>query len=330
MKRCIFLFYIFVLHLGSSQMKALKIVTTVNIAKLIYRRAQLEDLASIQQLYKTVNVEDRKKLLLFPESFQEAILINSLRKNRLFIAIDPCKPVTRQATNIVSILKIFVLGAYEAHANEDEETLNLAATEAEDEKMAILCKELRAVSWNRRPIISINQKGFYTYPYTFTYQPDREPLFKRDNRINFNHSDKQTYVYYGSAYTAPSCRGQGVSTQLERFALEEIKDEILVDIVNRRSKRLFYIYGVVRSGASSKGRIRVFSAFVQYIKSELMLPLDTHDPVKLRFFMFDTFKPDFITRGNRLIQRPDKEENAGYGCFIESSLEGAVYPEKQG
>ena len=102
-----------------------------------------------------------------------------------------------------------------------------------------------------------------------------------------------------------------------------------MDIVNRRSKRLFYIYGVVRSGATSKGRIRVFSAFVQYIKAELKLPLDIHDPVRLRFFMFDSFKPDFITQANRLIQCPDKEENAGYGCFIESSLDGALYPEEQ-
>lgn len=304
-----------------------------DLARYIYRRAAPADLLDIQKLLRQATEEDRHRLLLLPEPFRTEALSAAIEKGRIFIAIDPDKPVTRQHTKVVSMLKVFVMGRAgideDSDSESDDEELTEAQDEAEKEKIDILQNELRATGRPGRPKIQPSTAGIYTYPYTFTFQPDREPIFAAAPRIRYSLQPRQTYVYFGAAFTAPGYRGQGVSTQLERFALEEIKDDILEDIIERRSERLFYIYGVVEANAGSKGRIRVFSAFVQYIKSNLHLPIDNDRtrPVKLRFFRFNTFKPEFDVRRNKLVKRADQPENAGYGCFIECPLHGATYTE---
>lgn len=285
----------------------------VNAAGLVYRLATEEDLPGIQRLYRELNEDDESKLVVYPEPFQTQKLADSIDQKRIFIAVDP-KKRTRQSINVVSILKAFVV--------DDEE-----------ERLQILSEELRCIPSKGRHVIP-SIKGHQRIPFNYIYQFDEKPVLTEDARIRYQYGDKQTYIYFGSAYTCPNSRGKGISTELEKFALDALKKAALADIRKRKSNRLFYIYGIVAANVESKGRIRVFSEFVQYIKAALRIPAEINDDddaiVDFRFFMFHSVKPTFTIKHtsrypDKLVKLPDDEKNAGFGCIIDCPLPNATY-----
>lgn len=287
--------------------------TAVTAAGLTYRLATEDDLPGIQRLYRELNDDDESKLVVYPEPFRSQKLVEAIEQERIFIAVDP-KKRTRQSINVVSILKAFIV--------EDEE-----------ERQQILSEELRCISSKTHQAIP-SIKGLQRIPFNYIYQFDEKPVLTEDPKIRYQYGEKQTYIYFGSAYTCPDSRGKGISTELEKYALDSLKKEALADIRARRSNRLFYIYGIVAANVESKGRIRVFSEFIQYIKAALRIPAEIDDDdnaiVVFRFFMFHSIKPTFEVkytsrRTERLVKLPDNDENAGFGCLIDCPLPNATY-----
>lgn len=282
----------------------------ITAAGLTYRLASEDDLPGIQHLYNELTEDDTSKLLVYPEPFRSQKLAEDINKKRIFIAVNP-KMKTRRSLNVVSILKAFVV-------------------EEEEERLEILRDELRCIGHNVMPSV----KGIQRIRFNYIYRFDEKPILTKDTKIRYQYGEKQTYIYFGSAYTCPHSRGKGISTELEKYALEVLKKEALHDIRARHSNRLFYIYGIVAANVESKGRIRVFSEFVQYIKAALKIPAEMNEEddaiVVFRFFMFDSVKPTFTVKNTtrrtaKLIKLPDTEENAGFGCIIDCPLPNAVY-----
>lgn len=282
-----------------------------------YRLATADDLAKIQMLYRNLSEDDKHKLVVYPEPYRSEILAEAIEKKRIFIAIDPNRR-TRQSINIISILKAYVV-------------------DDRDELLQILQTELRCVS-SRAHKASNALKGFQRIVFEDIYQFDEKldlnPILTETTAIQYQYSKKQTYIYFGSAYTCPDSRGKYISTKLEKFALETLKSDVLKDIRTNKSERLFYIYGIVAANVESKSRISVFSQFALNIKAALKIPAETDDddnPVAvLRFFMYDSIKPTFEVRQvsrrtTRLEKLPDDEANVGYGCLIDCPLAGAQY-----
>lgn len=326
----IFFFFVVIATLPKFAISAARKVVKASPEDLVYRKATLTDLPSIQKLYNEASEDDRQKLLLLPEPFQTDKLTAAIEGNRIFIAIDPEAPETRRYTKVVGIIKVFVVGSpiAEGFMSDDDEVPSDDDRAAHKEKMSILTTELRAIPAQTRRMrapITPAIVGAYSYPYMLGYDQAINPVFKPDKRFKFSYNQNQTYIYVGSVFTAPRYRGQGIGTELERVALDELKDEVLADIIARKSKNLFCLYGVVMANANTKTHIRVFSAFSQSIKAALQIKIREEQPIFLRFFAFETYKPSPSVRRGRLSFGMDEEENKGYGCLIDCQLTGACY-----
>lgn len=303
----------------------------VNPAKLNYRKATLSDLDEINALFKNASAEDEEKLLILPEPFRTHALRDAIGKGRFFVALH--------LNTIVSVVKLFVMGTVPDDDADDSEIKK----EAEREESRILEDELRCRPGCRQYRIKMFDAGIYTCPYSLFLRQIAEPKFKSNSRLRFLSKPEQTYVYFGSAFTRFEYRENYINTFLERFGLDQIKYDILKDIVTRHSEQLFYVYGTIAGNvtvnannetATNTQHVRVFADFVQWIKLKLQIPanIDDEDLVQLRFFMFNTHKPAFVTqkvKGEYLLNRlADQEENAGFGIVIECPLPNARYPRK--
>ena len=289
----------------------------VNLDRIEFRRAVMDDLDAIRKLYTRAYKDCEPGLILLPEPFRTRAIKRSLRLGRLFIAInfdDDNKP------EVVSVVKIFVMGASQEGLTEEE---------AVNEESAILTEELRCRARNRQDQVHCCIKGSCTCPpFTFTYRPPSwDPQLQPNAQLKYASSPQQTYIYFGGAYTYPWLRKNGINSELERRALEAQVDDVMADVLLRRSKKLIYAYGVTEDNSATNTHIQAFCCFVQAVKAELDLPLNTkRNPLELGCFKFATFKPEYIMKqshkGRPLLNRlPDKQENAGYGCLIVCPLE---------
>lgn len=321
----------------------------IDPTKIVYRQATLNDLKAIELLQDEATIEDRKKLLILPDLQRRESLMQALNDGVVFVAVDPAKRTTRTSGNIISVLKVFVLGYVPGVAALSPAERYAAQDAAENKKQTTLFKELRCRKTHNirvRPAMAL--KCEYNLELDSLFAPREEPVLTDGPDLKYSYNEKQTYVYLGGSFTTPlhSYRGHFINSRLECFALRAIKKDILADIVNRQSEKLFYVYGIVEAG-SNRGRrfpyttqhIRTFSYCVQGIKGKLGLPVDMDDPIELNYFAFDTFKPAFfIDEDGQLNQKPDPslrdsdydeayEERKGFGVLIECPLYGAVYPD---
>ncbi|MBM3886571.1 GNAT family N-acetyltransferase [Candidatus Dependentiae bacterium] len=283
----------------------IQVVTAANNhispSKLAYERACIRDIHEILNFYDSDDFteDDEHKLVVFPQEVRRDFLSRSIRKGRIWVAKDK--------TKIVGFLKLYLV----------DDTAEI---------QAILRDELRCIGKTARHKVKSDMAGTYvTESFGAVYDFDKKPDFQR-SRIKYKYDSRQTYVYYGNAYTHPNYRSRGVNTALERYAFEAIKKDIADHIEQNKSKELFYLYGVVEDNKESFGRIRVFTEFVhRYFKLRLGLEKADDDeyfegPTSVRFYRFPAFKPSFEMQRGKLVQLPDDHPltlaGAGYGCLV--------------
>ncbi len=277
-------------------------VNAIDAMKLDYSQACNRDTADIIALYdsEAFSEDDKHKLVVFPKQVRSNILGKAIRQGRLWIAREKNKGP------IVSFLKMYLV--------EDQEELQ-----------GILRDEIRCVNTLEHKVTPDTVGYYTTASLGVVYKFDEKPEF-RSARIKFKWHPKQTYIYFGSTYTVEDYRGVGVSTALERFAMEQIKQSVIDDIKLNNSTQLFYIYGVVKDNENSLGRVRVFSEFShRYVKLKLRLvdpAIDDYfeQATTVRFYRYPAFKPVFQMVGKALVKLPDDAPEtlagSGYGCLV--------------
>jgi hypothetical protein len=302
------------------------VTKVVKMGKFAYRQAVANDLGAILAIYEELETpsddadieakraDDRGRIVILPMPFREDHLKDAIAKGRIFVATKPPEYRTRlTGEKIVSLLKMFIV-------------------EDEAERNTILREELR---WpGSHSTAGLYSSGYQQMLVNCVFNYGRPPKFVNVPDRVYRYSAKRTIIYFGGAYTIPAYRGLQVSTLLEQFALSRLRRPVLYSIEKRKATHLDYVYGVVIANSGSIGRIRCFSDFADNIQRTLKIPTRTDEKrrliVELESFTFNAFKPSFKAlvskRGRAILHKlDDHEDNAGFGCLLSASIEGAEF-----
>lgn len=276
-------------------------------------RATAVDIPQLMALYDNFDDEDRRKLVVFPIELREQVLRSSIEKGRVFVTKS-------DHGEILSFCKAFII--------DNGKDFN-----------DIIIGELRTNT------ASMNSSVFRdngTLSAVFKYSADvavPEPtLLPHASQLIFAPNDM--CVYFGGAFTMKEYRGAGVNTDLERYALKKIKEQIVNNVVEdgNRIRVVHYLYGVVEDNYHDRetrhmhfARFRTFTELTRNLSIALdcsAAPQDGRDGLAMlnyEFHAFRAYKPSFYMNGTSLCVLPDEhpatQAGAGYGCVISWRLE---------
>ncbi len=262
-------------------------ITSNIYSDVVYRLANKRDIPQLLELQKTIaqSTDDRGKLVVFPEHKRESILNETIARGRLFVATED--------RNIISFLKLYIID------NGSHELTEL------------LCDELRCCGEN---INDIELASFNK----FTSQTD-EPIFSpMHNSDSFDESiacfqvrQKQTFLYYGGAYTIPGKRGRRHGTLLLRNAFGMIRARVIENIKINSSNELVLTYGQVLENQNNTLMRREFVKEIPQIHNSLTTPAPRE--VLVYQYAYVACMPAF-TEEMRML--PDSDEREGRGNLI--------------
>ena len=118
-----------------------------------------------------------------------------------------------------------------------------------------------------------------------------------------NGTDSALYLYHGSAYTLPSHRNKGISTQLLTYAFDSITSKF------DNKTFLVLLYGQVLANRKNKAMIHVFADTIQKT-----LPYNSTNTIQLHHMSCTAYKPDFDTNGN--LQMVYDQLHEGRGSMV--------------
>ena len=159
-------------------------------------------------------------------------------------------------------------------------------------------------------------------------QPTHVGIFKADgNYFKFsikeipNHSLQDAFIYNGGDYTDPDYRRRGINKRLTDFALDSIKDEIPLDIV-----QLNMVYGLVNenagreTGADGDRTNSILKSFLPFAKSRTKIVYHYNDYIPnddfVSSYRYRAFMPTFDPNSPTCEPLPDEKAVEGYGCIL--------------
>lgn len=149
---------------------------------IVLRVATQDDCKEICDLFDEFTLDDRQKLVVFPQQVRFNILRQKIKQKRFFVATCQSK--------IIAFIKMFMLDGSELQDVFQNELCLLGGK---------LLKE-------KQSIINVNN----LYGKMLEQELSAFPKFP---------TETQCFVYYGGAYTVPCFRGQRINTALQRYAL---------------------------------------------------------------------------------------------------------------
>ncbi|MBU4269422.1 hypothetical protein KJ644_04065 [Candidatus Dependentiae bacterium] len=241
---------------------------------VIYRLANEQDAENILNIYDNFSKEDKNKLLVFPKrEIQKKVILKNIENKFLFVVIDT------DTQEIIAFLKLCILG--------ENEILEILKNE--------LCFSLES------NIVSVNIFKDKLNKYDF-----KNYLYadQKINNILKNSSKDCLYIYHGAAYTCPEYRGRGHSTNLLKFAFEDIKNNFLFKTT------IVLLYGQVIANLNNSYMISVFADCVSnYFESKI---------VNILHLQSIAYKPEFDEDGALKLYKDELHEGRGNMviCFL--------------
>jgi hypothetical protein len=297
-----------------------------------YREATPADLEELLAITAAIEEDDRDNLLILPNNrsvnFQALSFQSSLEKGRIFVAYDRNQPA---GNNIISFIKLFLVQTLE-------------------DKLEILQHELRAIESAKygHPQLEaltlysgiFNSNRAYNQIYQFGQALNERVMRASSGNNPFpteKHIEKTCCIYVGSQYTVPhkagyglladsviNYRGLGISTKLEKRALQLRFQNIIHEIQTTNATRLAMLYGLVEKNKNTLCHIRDFMATAQYVKAGLRKNFNVNSQISIACFKYTAFKPAFWIQGRKLKQYVDSNKKTlagkGYGCILMSEL----------
>jgi len=269
------------LSLGCSAMQQ-AILHDATKAGIGFRRACLEDIDKILQLYTQFTEDDKDKLLVFPPHLQKDIIIKNIQKGRLFVALD------NESGNITSFLKLHIVDKNEIGTILNEELcLGQNSPIVKEHSYHFAMETVNDFK---------SQLAHVETPNATLSQTEKE-------LIRGNKAKSCLFLYHGSAYTGGAYRGRGISTQLLQYAFDSFKKSFA------HKKFLALLYGQVDANTNNVAMIRVFAKCLAE-----SAPSRAGNGITLQHLISRAFKPEVDENGNLEIIHDQK--HAGIGNMV--------------
>ena len=250
-----------------------------------FRQATHSDIQGIVDLINTEAYKDSDKIVVVPKIFRTIYIQSAINKGRIFVASNN--------EQIIGYKKLFCI------------------TDAE-ELDDILINELRCK--NSNPVVCKSVSI-----------PDLTSQNSSSEDIIQIFSSPATYIYNGADFTHPNYRGQGINTQLTKYALNFVVKSTIEQIKDQKSSELALIYGLTQANAGKEdnvldgrtnGIIKQFIPFAELIaKAYDLIP-----PSILLLSRHYAFKPSFDPKSTECRPLSDEQSIPGYGCLITYKL----------
>lgn len=263
---------------------------------IAYRMAKFNDISQLLKLHEIIedDRDDSSKLVILPKEIREANLRETISRGRLFVAINT-------EGEVISFLKLYLI-------------------ESETELTELLKNELRCIpdDYNTPPqLMSLTQCNPQTDDPTFTpCRPDYEDNFIKQSQLSFEQTERQTFIYYGGAYTKSEERKKGHGSFLLKHAFSCIREKIVKNIRIKSSTALVLAYGQVIKNQENTLMRRAFAKEIPEIQAAMTLRANRM--ITFLHYVYKAPMPAFIFDGDHLIQLPDPEsdERDGRGNLI--------------
>lgn len=245
------------------------------------------------------DADDSKLLVIVPRAMREEVLREAIAKKHIY--------VTKNIEGyIISFLKLYLINTKIKHDKSLGEYVSELAT--------ILTKELRCCTGTPGNLTSLPSKKRHYHNVR-----SAAPLFEKCREdecflteYTFEPHDRQTFIYYGGAYTIPDFRGKGYGSDLLKHALNSmIANKILPDINYNASTELILAYGQAAANKERKLMLRQFTQIISVLHAMLNIP--SNSSYSLRHEIFNAYVPAFDEAGNLL---PDSDERKGFGNLV--------------
>lgn len=266
------------------------LVTSNLYSDIVYRLARKSDITQLLELQSAIaeSGEDRAKLVVFPEHVRQGILEEAISRGRLFVATENW--------NIISFLKLYVI-------------------DSDRELRELLINELRC--YNRDGTVAAQSS--VEMCTSQTDDPTFSPMHNADGSdiesTPFHLHARQTFLYYGGAYTHPKKRGQRHGSLLLRNAFGLIRDTVSAHIVKNKSTQLVLTYGQVLANQRNTLMRREFVKEIPQIHNKLFTPAPR--TVLVSQYVYQACMPAF-TEDMEIL--PDSDEREGCGNLIVYNL----------
>jgi hypothetical protein len=132
---------------------------------------------------------------------------------------------------------------------------------------------------------------------------------------------KSIIIYFGSDYTVPFYRNNGINSQLVQHAFNTIKKDA-VDIIKKKNlDNIVLLYGLTKINAGENGGIdrtpsivRALKKFSEQIIHECFSIITKNSLVFHR--QYEAFMPTFDPESTECVPLPDDKSIAGYGNVL--------------
>ncbi|MBS1988080.1 hypothetical protein JST56_03730 [Candidatus Dependentiae bacterium] len=265
-------------------------ITSNLYGDIVYRLARKADIDQLLRLQAAIaeSAEDSAKLVVFPEHVRYTILEEAISRGRLFVATENF--------DIISFLKLYII-------------------ESQKELHELLINELRCYQQDGA---AITQSSLQTC-ISQTDDPTFSPMHNADGSdievTPFKIHHRQTFLYYGGAYTMPDKRGQRHGSLLLRNAFGLIRDNVSAHITKNKSTQLILTYGQVLANQRNTLMRREFVKEIPQIHNKLFTPAPR--AVVVSQYVYEACMPAFTEEMETL---PDSEEREGCGNLIVYNL----------
>jgi|GEM_PF-1737975 len=274
---------------GSSRLKLSKSQILPVLAQNFY--ATEDDIVQILELMEVISSdpEDSNNLVIFPEILRsEKVRIDVLNK-RMF--------VTKIGDRIIAFLKLYVI-------NEETERKN------------ILIDELRCCTYSNNTLASLNFENI-NYHNVRSSAPKFNPCQDEHcscRNILYIPTNKQTYLYYGGAFTDRQYRGNGYGSELLKNAFTYILDDVVSHVTKHSSRELALAYGQAKANIDQRLMVRQFTQAIPAILGRLKIP--SSSSFELAHFIFNAPIPRFNENGYPLQDDLDADDRQGFGNLV--------------
>lgn len=265
-------------------------ITSNLYGEIVYRLARKTDIAQLLELQCVIaeSAEDSAKLVVFPEHMRHGFIQEAISRGRLFVATENF--------NIISFLKLYII-------------------ESQQELHELLTNELRCYQQDGA---AIRQSSLQTC-ISQTDDPTFSPMHNADGSdieiIPFKFHHRQTFLYYGGAYTVPGKRGQRHGSLLLRNAFGLIRDAVSAHIGKNKSTQLVLTYGQVLANQRNTLMRREFVKEIPQIHNKLFIAAPRE--VIVSQYVYEACMPAFTEDMQTL---PDSHEREGCGNLIVYNL----------
>lgn len=260
-----------------------------NAADVTYNRAVDTDTQALVDLINTEAYKAENQIVVLPGKYREASIQSGIEKQRLFVAQDK--------DQLVGFKKLFLV-------KEQQECND------------ILRDEIRCID------------GLLLAQAEIDLENNFSPKQIDNETMQDVYNSPTTYIYNGADFTSPKYRGKGINSQLTKFALAAVTDDIIAHAQQHESKYIAMLFGLTDDNAvdpnnliagRSKGIVALFKTFAQQVTQKA----GYEKPSKMLASRYLAYKPSFDPQSDECRPLPDEQSIKGCGCVLAFKLRKA-------